>query len=431
MSRPRIHWVSPLPPARTDIAEYTRRCLPALAARADLVLWTDAERWEPGLERPGIAVRRLDPAGALPLDLRSLPPPPPGGSEAVFFHIGNSWEFHSGILAAALRVPGVIVLHDLALREALRDMAANRLLAPGLVAATARAWYGAGAAARVQGLLAGQPVTAGTLAAEPLWELLLARATGVLCHTRPGYEAVAARGAVPAWELPLPFPAGPARAAERARTGPLRLVQFGHIGPNRRLEQVFEALAALGSAVDWRFEVFGRLWDPALLEGRARELGLADRVIFRGFAPEAELDAALARAHLVFNLRQPSMGEASGSQLRIWAASALAAVSDLGWYATLPEETVEKIAPDDERAGIAALLRRLDTDRNLAARKGTAGRARLEALHAPERYAAGIAAIAAEAPRDARDRLGSDALRRLLATAPDPGPMRPRAAETL
>ena len=44
--KPRLHWVSPLPPAETDIAHYTRRILPELAAETDLVLWTDAPDWD-------------------------------------------------------------------------------------------------------------------------------------------------------------------------------------------------------------------------------------------------------------------------------------------------------------------------------------------------------------------------------------------------
>ena len=43
-----IHWFSPLPPARTDIAEYTRRILPALNREAQVILWTDQGVWGPG-----------------------------------------------------------------------------------------------------------------------------------------------------------------------------------------------------------------------------------------------------------------------------------------------------------------------------------------------------------------------------------------------
>ena len=51
---------------------------------------------------------------------------------------------------------------------------------------------------------------------------------------------------------------------------------------------------------------------------RVELLGLRERVTFHGYVSEAELEAALDDADLAVNLRYPTMGEASGSQLRIW-----------------------------------------------------------------------------------------------------------------
>ncbi|MEM9764375.1 MAG: glycosyltransferase family 1 protein, partial [Pseudomonadota bacterium] len=331
----RIHWVSPLPPAPTDIAEYTRRLIPHLAARAELVLWTDAEAWEPGLEAlapPGrVRVRRFDPKAPLPFAADALGGH--AGPAAVFFHMGNSWVFHGGILALAARQPGVLVLHDLALREALRDLVLNGRWPERRLREAARRWYGHEAQADIDALLAGRATGAADLARAPLWEAALGRATGVLTHTGPAADAVAARRAVPVYRLPLPFPAGdgapnPERDGDRdgdgdgSGGGPLRLVQFGHVGPNRRLEQVFEAIARVKGRVAVEIDVFGKLWDEAHLARAAAKLGIAEHVRFRGFAPEVELDAALARAHCVTKLRPPSMGEASGSQLRSGRAAA-------------------------------------------------------------------------------------------------------------
>src|SRR6056297_4120661 len=125
--RPRIHWVSPLPPAETDIAHYTRRILPELAERADLTLWTDAESWDAGLDAI-CPVRHLNPQRIVPGQMR------PNGARGdrpgtVFINIGNAWCFHAGLLALARRMPSVIVLHDLAVQEMVCDAVRNVLLA--------------------------------------------------------------------------------------------------------------------------------------------------------------------------------------------------------------------------------------------------------------------------------------------------------------
>lgn len=59
-AKPRIHWISPVPPAETDIAHYTHRILPELAEVAELVLWTDAADWDWNLHNIA-PVRHLDP----------------------------------------------------------------------------------------------------------------------------------------------------------------------------------------------------------------------------------------------------------------------------------------------------------------------------------------------------------------------------------
>src|SRR5439155_4075393 len=45
----KLNWFSPLPPAKTDIAHYTARILPALRAHAEVTLWTDQKDWDESL----------------------------------------------------------------------------------------------------------------------------------------------------------------------------------------------------------------------------------------------------------------------------------------------------------------------------------------------------------------------------------------------
>lgn len=418
MSRPRIHWVSPLPPAETDIAAYTARILPALAARAEVVLWTDAEAWEPALEAHA-TVRRYDAGAHFPMPLEGLAPQAEG-AEAAFFHIGNSWIFHAGPLNLARRVPGVVVLHDLALQDLMRGLIENRHFDAAIYRAEMERWYGPRGAETADAILADRLRPADAAARMPFFEVAFRCATAVLTHTEPGFARLSARRALPVYALDLPYAPGPERPAARAADGPLRLVQFGYLAPNRRLDQVLEALALVRDRLAFELDVFGTLWDEPHVRAKIGELGLADRVRLRGFAPEAELDAALAAAHLVFNLRSPSMGEASGSQLRIWNAGAASVVSDTGWYATLPEDCVAKVPAHGEVEPLARLIEAIDRDRARAAALGAAGRARLMRLHTPERYADGIVEAAERQREDARDALFVDAARRLLAGCPRP-----------
>ena len=415
--RPRLHWVSPLPPAETDIAHYTARILPALAARAEVVLWTDAHPWDGALARHAV-VRRYD-AHAPALDLTGLAPH--AGPEVALFQIGNSAAFHAGPVAMARRVPGVAVLHDTGLQDlALGLIDRGVLEREAYRAAMAQAHGRAGVEAAEAVLARRRTPGEVTAAGMPGFEALIGRALAVLTHSRPAFDTVAARRRLSVYGLELPFAPGPAPDTARAGDGPLRLVQFGYISVNRRLDQVLEALAEIRDEIAFVLDVFGTLWDEAHVRAKITELGLGERVRLNGFVAESVLDGALANAHLVLNLRHPTMGEASGSQLRIWNAGAASVVSDAGWYGDLPEDTVLRLPAGEERAGLPPLMRRLDADRGLCARIGVAGRARLVAAHTPERYVDGLMALVAQAGRDAREGLLAEAGRDVLARTARP-----------
>ncbi|MEO0622947.1 MAG: glycosyltransferase family 1 protein [Pseudomonadota bacterium] len=427
-TRPRIHWVSPLPPAQTDIAAMTARILPSLAERADVVLWTDAETWDTELEAHAI-VRRYDAGAHFPMPLDGLPPA--NGPECIFFQIGNSWLYHAGPLNLARRVPGVVVLHDLAIQDLLAGMMANGHFERSVYRAEMARWYG-GAGRDVASRVLGQRLAPSEAAARmPLFEIALSKAVAALTYTEAGWDRVRERAVLPAWALDLPFAPSQETAAERASDGPLRLVQFGYLAPNRRLDQVLEALAQVKAHISYAFEVFGTLWDERHVRQKISQLGLSDRVELRGYAPEGDLNQALASAHLVFNLRNPTMGEASGSQLRIWNASAVSVVSEIGWYAGLPDDCVLKIPATGEVDALAHLLRRLDADRTICAAIGAAGRARLMERHTPERYVSGLLEGTARYGRDARDAMMAGAARALLARTPRPRLAAERLADLL
>lgn len=402
--KPRIHWISPLPPAQTDIAHYTRRILPELAAASDLVLWTDADEWDRELHN-FCPVRKLDPDRVTPRDFARA-----GrrdglmgqGPEAVFVNIGNAWPFHSGFLRMIQRIPSVVILHDMAIQELCFEAMENGLLTREAYTANILQWHGKAGLEKVKEVFKGRD-TAGALAKEiPGFEITLPRAASVLTHTSVARDAVDATDTVPTYLLDLPFrPSLKKPQVIRSGIGPLRFVQFGYSGPNRRLEQILEALAPLKSEIDFQLDIMGNVWDPSYIQRRIDELSLSQNVQLHGFVDESALDQRLREAHLVFNLRYPSMGEASGSQLRIWNAAAPSVVTNLGWYANLPSGTVFRIEQDEEIPALQALVRKINANPAIGRAVGAAGRTRLEEKHTPDHYVRAVMDVAARFSADA------------------------------
>jgi glycosyltransferase involved in cell wall biosynthesis len=180
---------------------------------------------------------------------------------------------------------------------------------------------------------------------------------------------------------------------------PYRLVVFGHIGPNRRMDALLLALAEFPERDRFHLDIYGQLWDMERVRDQLRALALKGLVTLHGFVPERELNAALAVAHLVINLRYPTMGEASVAQLQVWDHALPSLVTRVGWYARLPEDAVAFVRPEHEIADIQAHLGAFLANPARFARMGEIGRRILVQYHTPEAYAQAILAFAADAQR--------------------------------
>lgn len=95
-----LAYVSPTPPERTGIADYSAELLPALAELYDTTLIVDQDK--PDYAALGMEFRSKGPAW-----LRA------NGHliDRVIYHVGNS-PFHKHMLDLMIEVPGTVVLHD-------------------------------------------------------------------------------------------------------------------------------------------------------------------------------------------------------------------------------------------------------------------------------------------------------------------------------
>lgn len=414
----RIHVFSPLPPLMTDIANHSESILAELARRCEVTAWTtQADAACRGLH-PG-QVRRYDPHD---LPLREM-----NAADAVFYNFGNHAGFHRPILHAALAVPGIAVLHDLNMQHFFARFALSRSSEAAYVSAMRR-HHGEGAAADARRFAAHEIGIDALVERYPLPLAAADRAIAVLGHNKSGMEALSRQTRLPAYYLPLStrFLDVPAPARVPAAP-PYRLVTFGFIGPNRRIASTLHAMAALPDPGLFTLDIYGAVEDAAGVEAAAGELGLGGQVRLHGFVPDAVLAAALHHAHLAVNLRYPTMGEASGSQLRIWAHALPSLVTRVGWYADLPGDAVAFVDPTDEVAGIAAHLLAFHRDQAGYIEAGRRGRAEAEARHSPGAYADALVGIAADAAVQHRRRGALDlagTLSRALAELMGPDDLR-------
>jgi glycosyltransferase involved in cell wall biosynthesis len=369
----KVAYVSPLPPERSGIADYSALLLPALAGELEVEI-----------VRRG---RRL-----------------PRGAEVVLYHLGNDVEAHGWIVRLLERQRGVVVLHDFVLHHLMAGLTVGR---------------GDGAAyldlleaeAGIAGRLLGHGVLDGRI--PPLWESrpqdfplvdsVLAQADGVIVHSSyvarhvrmRGYESPIWQIPHPAWEVPRrrPFPL-PSR--DRTVVG-----CFGNLNATKRLPQLLEAVARLRADGCGVLLVLAGSVAPGLdLAERAARLGLEEGkdLLLLGRVGEDRLWDLVLASDICVTLRQPTMGETSGMAIRALSAGKPLVVSENGWFAELPDGVAAKVPVDEwEVDMLTAILTELCTKRSL---RESLGRSALEYAsreHGLERVAGLYAAALEEA----------------------------------
>jgi glycosyltransferase involved in cell wall biosynthesis len=389
---PGLDYVSPLPPVRSGISDYSVDLLPQLQALTSVRVLrlpdqqVDAEIVERFSPQP---LDRLGEGGRLPL-----------------YQMGNN-RHHTAVHAAAMRVPGVLTLHDVVLHHLLLDQTIGRgewvPYRERLVAD--HGWIGDAVAWGVWWGVHGHAQQFSL----PAHRALLRRQRGVLVHSRWAAGRVAetdpeiAVRAVP-MGIPLPAPASAEEgAAFRRRHGlPLDapvLGSFGFQTPMKRTESIIAALAdeALGDA---HLVIVGEVAEVLDFEHTARAAGVRERVHVLGYVPFAEFHAAIAGVDLCLNLRYPTAGETSASLLRVLACGRPAVVSEYGQFAELPAEIAVQLplAANEREEGraLARAVRELCSAPARLGAMGAAARRHVEREHAPERAARAVVAACAE-----------------------------------
>lgn len=375
---PKLAYFSPLPPARSGIADYSGDLLPHLAPWADIHLFADAPvdppiAWQfPVWQREEYAWRR---------DLH--------GYDCAIYHLGNN-PLHAYVYPYVFSHPGIVVLHDLVLHHLFAWSAQYQGGAGTYLREMTYAHGGTGAAIGWDVLTGARPAP---FFEYPLCERALDASLGVIVHSRYLEQQVQklspdAEVGVVSMGMPLGSADGDHTAIRRRLGLPEDAFIVGCLGEathHKRLDVVMRAVARVPQAV---LAIVGNVAPGLDLGLEVAKAGIGRRVrITGGVAPEQFQEYSEA-VDVSVNLRYPTAGETSAAALRSLAAGLPTIVSDLGANQELPEPCVFKLpVGSDEEELLAAVLRWLMDDPARRSAFGEAGRRYIATEHAPERAA--------------------------------------------
>lgn len=324
----RIAFVSPLPPARSGIADYAAALLKPLAQIAEVETFTEAP--------PADVLRTFD---------------------HVLYQMGNN-EYHVSIYERALEYPGVVVLHE----GNLHHLHAHRTI-------KRRDWdsyvleveYDGGEVARVFAERVRRLEVGPDYEGVPMLRRLLENTRGLIVHSdfvaqqarAAGYTGPIEKIWHGAWVDRDPTRV-PQRNFYREKLGlahaTVLVGVFGFLKPYKRIAESLRAFRRL-LRVDpnVRMVLVGDPHPELDLENLLRGLGLEDNVRVLGFiSREEDFHGYLEACDVILNLRYPTVGESSGTLLRALSLGKPVLVTDIGSFREYPDDIVLKVpSPPD------------------------------------------------------------------------------------
>jgi glycosyltransferase involved in cell wall biosynthesis/SAM-dependent methyltransferase len=306
----RIAFFSPLPPARSGIADYSEALLTPLRALADVETFT-----EPASHNCDIAI----------------------------YQLGNN-PHHTFAYEAAMRHPGIVVLHEANLHHLIADLTIKR---GDWDAYLREVEIDGGPDALAYAKRYVQPVRRGPDYDLPLLKSVLQRARAVIVHSDAVAEVVRTRGfSGPIAKIPHGAWTDSTidGASYRAKLGlapatPL----FGIFGFLKPYKRIAESLRAFKRILIEHPEA------RMILVGEAHpemKLALTPEVRHIDYAPIEDFNGYLAACDAVLNLRYPTVGETSGTLLRALGLGKPVLVSEIGSFREYPDDVCLKVPVD-------------------------------------------------------------------------------------
>jgi len=368
---------SPLPPAPSGIADYVAEQLDVLGTLAEIeAVVEEPDSVDPELRRR-FRLRRPEAEGA--------------PSALDVYHLGNS-PAHAYVHRAAIRRPGVAVLHDWSLHHLVLKETLERGDRAAYLREMRRSYGETGSfvGRQVASALGGDLLPA----MFPLNERVLERSLAIVGLTRAVAER--ARRGLPAGRpvlrlphhLSLPLTPLPSRAEARRALGlpsdALLVTAPGLATVSKRLDAALDAMVRLAPRFpSLRLVIAGGV-DPRLpLLEWARARGIAERTLVTGRLSLADFVRHLCASDVVLALRFPSHGEISGALVRALGVGRPALVT----AGTPPAEEFPEglvVPVDPGRAEVDelfALLARLLGDREMREAIGRLAAAHLHVEH--------------------------------------------------
>jgi glycosyltransferase involved in cell wall biosynthesis len=359
-TKPKLACVTPMPPEKTGIANYSAELLPFLAVHFDIDVIVDQENVDEKAMPSGCRVR--DASWFIE-----------HGNEYTYiiYHFGNSL-FHLYMYDLLMKHPGVVVLHDFFLSGpfAHLDLTGENPGIWGRSIFNSHGYRGVRDIASTHDYLS-------LMYKYPCNRDVLEQATGVIVHSKYsaglaqqwyGFNSTDNWQSIPLIRVPLQINQEEARAALGIEKDEFLFCSFGILGQSKLNDRLIDAWvnSSLACKKNMRLIFVGEIIDPAYaveLNKQLQSAGiLANGISITGFVDNNNYSLYLAAADIGVQLRSLSRGETSGAALDCLAIGLPLIVNAHAAMAELPTQAVVKLPDLFTREELVTALEELQKD---------------------------------------------------------------------
>jgi glycosyltransferase involved in cell wall biosynthesis len=341
-------------PLKSGISDYTEELLPHLSGHFDIDLFL-----EPGLTPASEEIHKYCKIKSFnDKQFRA------GDYTEILYNFGNSFYPNEYIYQALLKYSGILILHDYVLIGFYAEKYYSDKNAAALITILKR-YYAEEGEEIAQSIITRAPVQIWDTMKGidfPLNEEIISHSKAIIVHSHFSKDRITEKFKTKIEIIPhhghhqKAFDDNKTKYELGVKTDEILICSAGFINKNKRFNITVPAVRNLKNS-KWKYLIIGKD-NSGIISGLIKNG--EKNFIIKSYLKLEDMERYISASDICINLRFPSMGESSGSLLRMMGYKKPVIVSDCASYSEFPDYSVVKINTDIyEREMLTTCLREL------------------------------------------------------------------------
>ena len=354
MSKKSIIYVSPLPPSKSGIADYSKRLIEVLSQRFDITLYTDNNDVDKELENKYKVLKK-------DVNLVNF-----NSYDYIIYNIGNNGQYHEYIYKLCLKHPGFVILHDMVIYDLMSYMYGKK----NLFFQKLYNLCGINDFYQIKLMNKEGKYDFNRTTKVPFNNELLLSGNKIIVHSWYSHDNILKTGLIDKKNL---FKVNHLKVGEKLENKNISrdslfekfnipkdsiiISSFGNIITTKLNEYTCKAVKNISNKTN------KKICYVMVGEGDVVDSYIDGKLIIKtGYVTLDDFEAFIEYSDVIVNLRYPTLGETSGAMIRILERGKSCIINADGWFAELPSDSVYQVKRDNLEKDLEEAILKLIND---------------------------------------------------------------------